>query len=76
MAMLMKAISLRKDYDEAMAYMNLLYRLRSDVECGNVKAHAADVKKANEWREQALAARKRKAEAGKNNQDSTDAPPR
>jgi tetratricopeptide (TPR) repeat protein len=76
MAMLMKAISLRKDYDEAMAYMNLLYRLRADVECGNVKAYAADVKKANEWKEQALAARNRKAEAAKSSQDTVRDDPR
>src|SRR5499427_1676814 len=28
-----KAISLRPDYDDAMAYMNLMYRERADIEC-------------------------------------------
>ncbi len=60
LAMLTKAVSLREDYDDAMAYLNLLYRLRADVDCGNKEAHAADLKKANEWTDMAMAARKRK----------------
>ena len=77
MAMLTKAISLREDYDDAMVYLNLLYRLRADVQCGNKEAHAADLKKANEWFDVAMAARKKKAEAAaqKTGQGSTDAPP-
>ena len=78
LTMLTKAISLRKDYDDAMAYMNLLYRLWADLECGNKQAHAADLKKANDWTDLAMAARKKKAAAAtKSNQDAvTDAPPR
>lgn len=77
LAMLTKAVSLREDYDDAMAYLNLLYRLRADVQCGNREAHAADLKKANEWTDMAMAARKKKAEAaaGKTGQGSTDTPP-
>jgi tetratricopeptide (TPR) repeat protein len=80
MAMLTKAVSLREDYDDAMAYLNLLYRLRADVDCGNKEAHAADLKKANEWTEMAMAARKKKTDAAaaaaeKPGQGSTDAPP-
>jgi tetratricopeptide (TPR) repeat protein len=76
-AMLTKAISLRKDYYDAMTYMNLLYLLRADVECGNETGHAADVKKANEWSDLALATRKKKAEAAKSGQDGAgDGPPR
>jgi tetratricopeptide (TPR) repeat protein len=80
LAMLTKAISLREDYDDAMAYLNLLYRLRADVDCGNQEAHAADLKKANEWTDMAMAARKKKADAAaaaaaKTGQDSTPAPP-
>jgi tetratricopeptide (TPR) repeat protein len=80
LAMLTKAVSLREDYDDAMAYLNLLYRLRADVDCGNKEAHAADLKKANEWTDMAMAARKKKtdaaaAAAGKTGQGSTDAPP-
>ncbi len=47
LAMLTKAVSLREDYDDAMAYLNLLYRLRADVDCANKEAHAADLKKAD-----------------------------
>ena len=80
LAMLTKAVSLREDYDDAMAYLNLLYRLRADVQCGNKEAHAADLKKANEWTDMAMTARKKKADAaaaaaGKTGQGSTDAPP-
>ena len=35
--MLNKAISLRKDYVDAMTYMDVLYRLRAEVECGSKK---------------------------------------
>jgi tetratricopeptide (TPR) repeat protein len=80
LAMLTKAVSLREDYDDAMVYLNLLYRLLADVDCGNKEAHAADLKKANEWTDMAMAARKKKADAaaaaaGKSGQGSTDAPP-
>jgi tetratricopeptide (TPR) repeat protein len=80
LAMLTKAVSLREDYDDAMVYLNLLYRLRADVDCGNKEAHTADTKKANEWTDMAMAARKKKADAAaaaaaKRDQDSTDAPP-
>jgi len=80
LAMLTKAVSLREDYDDAMAYLNLLYRLRADLDCGNKEAHAADLKKADEWSDMAMAARKKKADAaavaaGKNGQGSTDTPP-
>jgi tetratricopeptide (TPR) repeat protein len=77
LAMLTKAVSLREDYDDAMVYLNLLYRLRADLDCGNKEAHAADLKKANEWTDMAMAARKKKADAaaGKTGQGSIDAPP-
>jgi len=80
LAMLTKAVSLREDYDDAMVYLNLLYRARADLDCGNKEAHAADLKKANEWVDMAMAARKKKADAaaaaaGKTDQGSTDTPP-
>ena len=37
-----KALELRPDYDDAMAYMNLLYRQRADLQCGDSAARAAD----------------------------------
>ena len=79
LAMLTKAVSLREDYDDAMAYLNLLYRLRADLDCGNKEAHAADLKKADEWSDMAMAARKKKADAAaaaaKSGQGSTDTTP-
>lgn len=76
-AMLSKAVSLRQDYDDAMAYLSLLYRLLADVDCGNKEAHAANLKKANEWVNMAMVARKKKAEAAaKNAQGLSDSPPR
>lgn len=75
-AMLTKAISLRENYDDAMAYMDLLYRLRADLECGDREAHSSDLKKADEWTDQAMAAKAKRVEgARKSNQDSADTPP-
>jgi hypothetical protein len=57
-----KAIQLREDYDDAMAYMNLMYREKADVECDDLAARAADLKTADEWTDKALTAKKVKAE--------------
>jgi len=61
--MLNKAISLRKDYGDAMAYMNLLYRERADIDCDDADAHTADLKTADDWVEKAKAAMLAKAKA-------------
>lgn len=57
-----KALSLRPDYDDAMAYMNLLYRQKADIECGDPAARAADLKTADEWVDKTMATKKAKAE--------------
>jgi tetratricopeptide (TPR) repeat protein len=57
-----KALALRPDYDDAMAYMNLLYRERADVECDELDARAADLKTADEWVDKTMATKKAKAE--------------
>jgi uncharacterized protein YbaP (TraB family) len=63
MKMLQTAIDKRQDYDDAMAYMNLLYRRKAnDMTCEDAQARAEDVKTANEWSDKAMAARKKKAE--------------
>jgi Flp pilus assembly protein TadD len=62
MDMLEKALKLREDYDDAMAYYNLLYREKADIECGDPAAREEDLKKADGWVDQTLAAKKRKAE--------------
>ncbi|MCU1311114.1 MAG: repeat protein [Candidatus Angelobacter sp.] len=60
--MLEKAITLRKDYDDAMAYLNLLYRERADLHCGDPEGRAADIKLADEMVEKTMATKKMKAE--------------
>jgi tetratricopeptide (TPR) repeat protein len=57
-----KALQLRPDYDDAMAYMNLMYRERADVQCDDPAGRAADLKKADEWVDKTLAVKKAKAE--------------
>src|SRR5262249_52587678 len=44
---LKKAIDLRPDYDDAMAYMNLMYREKADVECNDLATRAEDLKTAD-----------------------------
>jgi tetratricopeptide (TPR) repeat protein len=60
--MLEKAIALRKDYDDAMAYLNLLYRERADLHCADPDARKADLKLADEMVEKTMATKKMKAE--------------
>jgi tetratricopeptide (TPR) repeat protein len=68
---LSKAIQLRQDYDDAMAYMNLLYRERADRECDNPEQRAADLKTADDWVDKTMAAKKAKAEKQTGNQGIT-----
>jgi len=53
-----KALQLRPDYDDAMAYMNLMYRERADVQCDNPAAREADLKTADDWVDKTLATKK------------------
>ncbi|HET7185535.1 MAG TPA: tetratricopeptide repeat protein [Terriglobales bacterium] len=62
MTMLEKAISLRPDYDDAMAYYNLMWREQADIECGDAKAREEDLKKADEWVKKTMATKAAKAE--------------
>jgi tetratricopeptide (TPR) repeat protein len=57
-----KALQLRPDYDDAMAYMNLMYRERADVQCDDKDARAADLKTADDWVDKTMATKKAKAE--------------
>ncbi len=57
-----KALQLRPDYDDAMAYMNLMYREKADLECDDPAARAADLKTADEWVDKTMATKKAKAE--------------
>jgi tetratricopeptide (TPR) repeat protein len=55
---LQKAIDLRPSYDEAMSYINLMYRRKADLDCGNDADRKADLAKADEWREKSMGTRK------------------
>ena len=57
-----RALQLRPDYDDAMAYMNLMYRERADIQCDDKDARAADLKTADEWVDKTMATKKAKAE--------------
>lgn len=61
-ASLKKAIELRPDYDDAMAYLNLMYREKADVECDDLAQRAEDLKTADHWVDETLRIKKIKAE--------------
>jgi len=70
-----KAIELRPDYDDAMAYLNLMYRERADLECDNPDARKADLKNADDWVDRTMATKKAKAEkAGPSGIVTTETP--
>lgn len=60
--MLQKALEIRPDYDDAMAYLNLLYRRRADLQCNDPAAREADLRTADDWVNKTLATKKMKAE--------------
>ena len=59
---LKKALELRQDYDDAMAYMNLMFREKADLECDSPDQRQADLKTADEWVAKTMAPKKAKAE--------------
>ena len=60
--MLNKAIELRPDYGDAMAYLNLMYRERADCQA-SADARAEDLKKADEWIQKTMEIQRRRNEA-------------
>jgi tetratricopeptide (TPR) repeat protein len=70
MQMLNKAMELRPDYDDAMAYLNLLYREKADLQ-ETAEARNADLQMADQWMDKSLEIKKQKAlEASKNPQQA------
>jgi tetratricopeptide (TPR) repeat protein len=61
-SMLDQALKLRPDYDDATAYLNLLYRERADLQCDDPAARAADLKEADKWVDETMVIKKAKAE--------------
>src|SRR5579862_1438932 len=57
-----KAIQLRPDYDDAMAYLNLMFREKADVECDDLATRAEDLKTADHWVDETLRVKKAKAD--------------
>ncbi len=55
---LQKAIDINPTYDDAMSYLQLTYRRKTDVDCGNAPAIKADVVQADEWVKKGMGARK------------------
>lgn len=60
-----KALELRPEYADAMTYLNLLYREKADLTCGNEPERQANLKIANDFVARGLA--ERKAEVAKAN---------
>lgn len=60
-ANMQKALDIDKEYDEAMAYMNLLIRYRADLD-DTTADYQKDVDSADAWVQKALATKKIKAE--------------
>jgi tetratricopeptide (TPR) repeat protein len=55
---LLQANDNRANYDDAMAYLNLIYRRKADLDYANDAARKDDVAKAEEWRTKAMGVRK------------------
>jgi tetratricopeptide (TPR) repeat protein len=53
-----KAVELNPTYDDAMQYLQLTYRRKADLECGDEPARKADMVLVDEWIQKAMGARK------------------
>jgi tetratricopeptide (TPR) repeat protein len=53
-----QAVANRANYDDAMAYLNLVYRRKADLDFGNEAARKDDLAKAEDWRTKAMGTRK------------------
>jgi len=56
--LLEKAVKMRPEYPDAMAYLNLLYREKAHIECDNPEARQADLKTADSWVDKSISTRK------------------
>jgi tetratricopeptide (TPR) repeat protein len=62
MTKLASAIQLRPDYDDAMAYMNLMYRERADIQCDDPGLRKKDKDTADGWVDLTIATKRHKAQ--------------
>ena len=60
-----QAVENRANYDDAMQYLNLIYRAKADVDFGNADAVKDDLAQAQDWTSKAMSTRKQN-EAAKN----------
>ena len=58
MQFLNRAVEINPNYDDAMSYLNLTYRRRADLHCGDDAARKADLAQADQWVQKAIGARK------------------
>ncbi|HSB74926.1 MAG TPA: tetratricopeptide repeat protein [Terriglobales bacterium] len=56
--MLDKAVKMRPEYPDAMAYLNLLYREKAHIDCNDPETRQADMKTADNWVEKSISTRK------------------
>ena len=59
-----RAVELRPDYDDALAYLNLMYRERADLDCDDPAGRRRDLETADQWVDKTLAVKKAKARIG------------
>jgi tetratricopeptide (TPR) repeat protein len=55
---LQQAVNINPNYDAAMSFLNLTYRRKADMECGDDAARKADLAQADEWVQRSMGARK------------------
>jgi tetratricopeptide (TPR) repeat protein len=55
---LQKAVDLNPNYDDAMQYLQLSYRRKADLDCGNDAARKADMAQVDSWTQKAMGVRK------------------
>lgn len=53
-----KAVEINPTYDDAMSYLNLTYRRKADLACGDDATRKDDLAKADEWVQKSMGARK------------------
>lgn len=58
MKYLNRAVQINPEYSDAMDYLNLNYRRKADLECGDDAARKADLAQADMWVQKSLGARK------------------
>ena len=69
---LTKAIEEHPDYDDAMAYLNLVYRRKADIDYENPALRTEDIARARQWARKAMLTRKQNEERRTQQTGSSD----